>query len=35
MYLRVNVFLCSDLSLYLESGIPLRMMFNLINQSHI
>ena len=32
---RAGVFLCSDLSLHLESGITSRMTSNLINQGHI
>ncbi|TCW11866.1 hypothetical protein EDF73_108280 [Raoultella sp. BIGb0138] len=35
MFLKVSVFLCSDLSLHLESGITSRMTSNLINQSRI
>lgn len=35
MFKRAGVFLCSDLSLHLESGITSRMTSNLINQGHI
>lgn len=35
MFKRAGVFLCSDLSLHLESGITSPMTSNLINQGHI